>query len=149
MLIKLLENNEYLESMFTIEQCVHIEPWSKKILNDSFSERYINFGIFDENELIGYAIFDYVLDEATLQNIAIAKNKQSKGLGKELLQYALNYLNQEKHIKTVFLEVRISNIPAISLYKKLGFNQDYVRKNYYKTLDGNFEHALCFSKNFA
>ena len=79
MLIKLLENNEYLESMFTIEQSVHIEPWSKKILNDSFSERYINFGIFDENELIGYAIFDYVLDEATLQNIAIAKNKQSKG----------------------------------------------------------------------
>jgi len=44
--------------------------------------------------------------------------------------------------KTVFLEVRENNFSAISLYKKIGFKEINIRKNYYKDTG---ENALIMS----
>jgi ribosomal-protein-alanine N-acetyltransferase len=48
---------------------------------------------------------------------------------------AMNY-------KTIFLEVRTSNIQAINFYQKFGFIKDAIRDKYYKD---NSEDALLMS----
>ena len=48
--------------------------------------------------------------------------------------------------KKIFLEVRVSNIIAIDLYKASGFKEIGLRKNYYRTKDGR-EDAILMSKS--
>lgn len=69
-------------------------------------------------------------DDADLCRIAISEKYRRNHIADNLLENALNKL-KEKGIKRVLLEVRESNEPAISLYKKYGFEQIGIRKNYY------------------
>ncbi len=142
-----------VEKLASIEQVAHIHPWSEKIISECFAERYIvlilrettSLYTFADENICGYAIFDYVLDEATLQNICIVPSKQGQHLGHILLTEALAYLKKRYQIKKFFLEVRESNIKAINLYKNVGFAQDCIRKKYYHTPDGLREDAWCMS----
>jgi ribosomal-protein-alanine N-acetyltransferase len=83
------------------------------------------------DEYIGYASVDYLLDEANLLKIIISAKHRRKGYGKELLKYAIGLL-KEKEIRNVFLEVRVSNIPAKKLYESLNFKIINQRKKYYQ-----------------
>lgn len=145
---------QYLKHMLEIENAAHIDPWSENELSSSFDDRYFVYGIFAEEEnpenILGYAIYDYVLDTATLQNICITPRNQGNGLGFNLLSKSLELLAQSESfqpkLEKIFLEVRISNIKAINLYKKVGFVEDGIRKNYYPCASGR-EHALLMSKS--
>jgi ribosomal-protein-alanine N-acetyltransferase len=134
----------YLEQIIQIENQSHITPWSKDVLQSCFNDRYFVYGLIVDNELLGYAIYSFVLDEAELQNIAILPSAQGKGLGKQLLTHSLKQLHQHE-IKKVFLEVRVSNKIAINLYKSVGFNDDFIRRNYYHINKFETEDALCMS----
>ena len=52
----------------------------------------------------------------------------------------------EKEIERILLDVRISNEPAIAFYRKSGFADDGIRKNFY---DNPKEHALLMSASVA
>lgn len=129
-----------LDRIFAIEQAAHSVPWSLGTLKNSQGERYHNLKICDDNNIIGFAICQFVLDEANLFNIAIDPSYQGKGFGETLLRRLIADL-QDKNIATLWLEVRQSN-PAQKLYEKLGFNAVDIRKNYYPTLDGGRENAV-------
>lgn len=131
-----------LSQMVAIEISAHIHPWNSEQLKQSYGDRYYTVGLFKNNNLIGYAIFDYVLDECTLQNICVAPIEQGKKLGKKLLIESLSMIQKDLSIKHVFLEVRVSNIKAVNLYLQTGFKQDGIRKNYYITSDGSKEDAI-------
>ncbi|REF26126.1 [SSU ribosomal protein S18P]-alanine acetyltransferase [Xenorhabdus cabanillasii] len=120
---------------FQIEQISHAFPWSKKTFYSNQGERYLNYKIVLNDQMIGFAIVQCVLDEATLFNIAIHPEYQSQGHGKTLLKYLIDVLPQ-KQINTLWLEVRYSNRSAIRLYEDLGFNEVSIRKNYYPTATG-------------
>lgn len=82
-----------------------------------------------------------------LLNIGITDKNKKKGYGQMLLECLIDdsRLAKAEHI---FLEVRKSNIPAINLYKKLGFEQIYVRKNLYSNpLEDGFGMKLEILKN--
>ena len=74
-----------------------------------------------------------ICGEGEVINTATRKNKRRMGVATRLLNEAFSFC-REKGIKTLHLEVRETNTPAICLYKKLGFIKDGERKNYY---DGN------------
>ncbi|KAA1189811.1 ribosomal protein S18-alanine N-acetyltransferase [Photorhabdus heterorhabditis] len=120
---------------FLVEQTSHAFPWSEKTFFSNQGERYLNYKITINEQLIGFAITQWVLDEATLFNIAIHPDYQGKGYGKALLEYLISIL-PDKGMNTLWLEVRQSNYSAIRLYEHLGFNQVSVRKNYYPTATG-------------
>jgi len=65
---------------------------------------------------------------------------QGQGLGRKLLQHVKAAL-LEKGIASIFLEVRESNVIALSLYESEGFHEIDVRKNYYPTVNGR-ENAI-------
>jgi len=95
-----------------------------------------------QSQIIGFFIFYNVIDEMHILDITVAKEMQSKGIGALMLDYVLKKYGS-LNTKHFFLEVRASNKPAISLYKKSGFKIFMLRKNYY---DDNGEDALCMVK---
>ena len=81
--------------------------------------------------LIGYVIFYYVLDEGEIARVAVDPAYRRKGAAARLL-HAVEDFCEEKGIDRLMLEVRKSNVPAISFYREYGFAEDGIRKNYYK-----------------
>ncbi|OOF84470.1 ribosomal-protein-alanine N-acetyltransferase [Rodentibacter ratti] len=128
------------ERLYEIEQQAHLVPWSFGTLKNNQGERYLNLKLVKDNRIIGFAICQIVLDEATLFNIAVEPAMKGKGLGKLLLNELMIQL-KEKNIQTLWLEVRESN-PARWLYEKQGFNEVDIRKNYYPMPDGRRENAV-------
>lgn len=135
----------YSKDIFKIENEVFAHPWSaqsiENLLND---EKSAVFVAVSDNEVCGYCGVNTVLDEGYITNIAVLKNYRRQGIGNELLN-ALCKFAKEKNLAFLTLEVRKSNTPAISLYKKYGFEQAGERKNYYSS---PVENALLLTKYF-
>lgn len=128
------------ERLYEIEQQAHLVPWSLGTLKNNQGERYLNLKLIENNQIIGFAICQTVLDEATLFNIAILPNYQGCGFGKLLLGELIFQL-KERGVQTLWLEVREST-PARFLYEKIGFNEVDIRKNYYPKPSGGRENAI-------
>jgi ribosomal-protein-alanine N-acetyltransferase len=94
-----------------------------------------------EEKAVGYIHLGLAADEAEVYGLAVRKEEEGKGYGRKLMEAAFKYL-QERQVKTVFLEVRPSNLRALSLYKNLGFQWYRTRKAYYD----NGEDGLCLLK---
>lgn len=89
-------------------------------------------------ELVGYAGYWLLDDEANLMNIAVTPAWQGRGLGEFLLLGTLAEL-QRAGATVCTLEVRVSNARAQALYRKLGFEVTGRRRHYYQD---NGEDAL-------
>lgn len=63
-------------------------------------------------------------------SIAVLPGYRRKGIGQALIGKAMESM-RIYNAKQCFLEVRVSNIPAISLYKKMGFEISRVIREYY------------------
>ena len=138
-LILSIDENDF-ERLYEIERQAHLIPWSFGTLKNNRGERYLNLKLVENNHIIGFAICQTVLDEATLFNIAVEPTRQGKGMGELLLRELMTRLT-ERAVKTLWLEVRESN-PARHLYEKLGFNEVDIRKNYYPLPNGGRENAV-------
>jgi ribosomal-protein-alanine N-acetyltransferase len=89
-----------------------------------------NTSTFNSTQTVGFAVIRQVDTDGEILQIAVDKNVRNSGFGSKLLQNILTYA-QKSGFKSVFLEVRKSNLPAIKLYKKHGFTIQRTRKNYY------------------
>ena len=68
-----------------------------------------------------------VCGEAEINNIGVLEKFRRMGIAKALFDSAYNAAKAEKW----YLEVRESNLGAISFYEKLGFERVGMRKNFY------------------
>ena len=71
-----------------------------------------------------------MLDEAQIINVATNVAFRGKGYAKDVLAKVFEECS-EREITFISLEVRESNVPAISLYQSLGFTIEGTRKNFY------------------
>ena len=108
-----------------------VNNWSRNLffeeINNPFS---YNFVLASNNIIVGYLNFWVVPEGIELNNIAIHENYRGKGYGKLLLQFLIECGKVFKSEK-IFLEVKEDNLIAQKLYKKYGFKEIYIRKNYY------------------
>ena len=93
-------------------------------------------------KIVGFAGIIPIVDEADISNIVVHKDFRNKHIGSYLLEALLN-LATSLNLKTINLEVRESNIPAIKLYEKFGFEVCGLRKKYYD----NIENAILMKKS--
>ena len=93
-----------------------------------------------EGQLLAVVWLNIFQDEAEIIDFRVDISMRRQGVGRHLLNEALNALNLSG-IKTVFLEVRRSNVAAITLYESAGFATIEQRNNYYETASGR-EDAL-------
>ena len=120
------------------DQHVEEKALYEEIIENKVSRYYM--ALF-ENERIGYIGVWIPRPNAEILTLYIKEEFRKKSYGVVLLEFMLDQLAEE-NIESVTLEVRVSNVAAISLYKKVGFEQVSIRKNYYK--DG--EDALLMYK---
>ncbi len=107
-------------------------PWSEETIKAMLlSEQTALIGAFKGEKLVGFTALEWILDEGSLSEIAVLMEHRREKIGERLMLKLLE-LAKEKKLSFVTLEVRESNAPAISLYKKFGFEDVGIRKNYYK-----------------
>ncbi len=80
--------------------------------------------------VLGYAVACPLWPQAELETIAVVAGSQRRGIARGLLQALIGQL-REAGIGELFLEVRVSNAPAIALYRGLGFQETGIRPDYY------------------
>ncbi len=126
---------EDLDSVAAMEKENFSVPWSRdsfegSLLQDNYRMVVVNSDT-DEDEVLGYCCFYYVLDEAEIANVCIRKDMRNQGLGFAMMSFVIK-LAKELGVSTMYLEVRESNTAAQALYKKLGFFENGRRKNFYE-----------------
>ena len=133
-----------LDDIYDLDVQTFAMPWSKEALSYDILENDNAFVIVAEyeGEFAGYADIWTVLDEADLNSIAVRVDFRRKGIG-DAIMLAMTEMLSANGVATINLEVRFSNMPAIKLYKKYGFNECGVRPGYY--LD-NGEDALIMKR---
>jgi ribosomal-protein-alanine N-acetyltransferase len=115
-----------------LEKELFSAPWSEAMFSEEIKGHYAYILQKDENkEIIGYLCGWKLLDEFTITNIGISQKFQRMGFGAKLVKFIISKLLYEKCFK-FYLEVRKSNLKAIQLYKKFGFEQTGLRVNYYQ-----------------
>jgi ribosomal-protein-alanine N-acetyltransferase len=129
-----------LEAVMAVERDAFPTPWDSDIFkNEIISNQFAHYLVYEIKEvIIGYCGLWIVMDEAQITNIAIHSSYRGKNHGEQLLRYVIAFVKQMGVIK-LSLEVRVSNHVAQSLYRKVGFRDGGIRKNYYAD---NLEDAL-------
>ncbi len=113
------------------EQCFSNDRWSYR----TFANCYENpafYGIVavDGDEIIGYAGITVASDSADIENILVAERYRRSGVGSKLVKELIKHA-RKKGASQIFLEVRVSNVPAMCMYLKYGFVGSYARTRYY------------------
>ena len=128
-----------LQDLLIIEQMNSFSPWTSSQFTEAHNYIYV---LLCESVVIGFVALTQSYDQAELQNFSIHRDYQNLGYGKPLLDFAFQHLSRD--VKTIFLEVRVSNFTAIRLYHNLGFEEIGNRRDYYQTEFGR-EDALIMS----
>ena len=87
-------------------------------------------------QILGVGCVWAILDEAHITTLAIDPTVQRQGWGSVMLQ-ALLRAARRRELEWATLEVRVSNLGAIALYKKFGFESVGERKKYYQNPEEN------------
>ena len=133
-----------LDEVLAIEFAVCPFPWGSGNFSDSLSSGYSCWVCRVDGTLIGYFVLMLIVDEAHLLTISVAAKRQKLGFGARLLRQAMDIALQ-RGARTLLLEVRPSNVSALSLYRQYGFKQIGVRRDYYPAEHGR-EDALVLTR---
>tara|TARA_Y100001960_G_C14707869_1_gene845343 strand:+ start:720 stop:1214 length:495 start_codon:yes stop_codon:yes gene_type:complete len=134
-----------IDIVLDIERQSNPFPWTIKNFQDCIEKGYYSLVLKEAKQVIGFAILSVSTEESHLLNIGLASSRRGQGLGRELLEKMI-MAAEVMGSKKIFLEVRVSNIIAIDLYKASGFKEIGLRKNYYRLKDGR-EDAILMSKS--
>lgn len=118
--------------ILAIEKQSFSTPWSEKSFRMSLENPITHaFVKMHEGKVVGYALYSVLFEDCELYNIAVSPENRGQGIGNEMLSAVLNdCLRRGGEI--LRLEVRNSNLAARSLYRKFGFIEEGIRKNYYQ-----------------
>lgn len=138
-------SKKHIGGMVRLEnECFSI-PWTEGMFVKDFNnEHTCYFVALNGDEVIGYCGMWVLTDEGQITNIAVSSEYRNLGIATDLIE-KLFEICIKRHLLSITLEVREGNIPAVNLYKKLGFKEVGLRKNYYKNPS---ENALLMTKEF-
>lgn len=133
----IIENfsEHHLDDVMEIESYSNPTPWSKHTFEKILELRSMSFVVIHNSKLIGFCIANKVLDECHLQNISVAEGMRRQGVGDFMVDILFKRMKLFE-LKTALLEVRRSNKIAHDFYRKNGFQELSVRKDYYQTKNG-------------
>ena len=118
------------------------EGWSaESFRSEAEKENGCVLYIMENNCIAALLTGYYAVGEGDITNVAVHPDFRRKGLAKLLIEEFGKIL--PKDTESIFLEVRESNAPAISLYESCGFRQIGLRKNFYSSPR---EHAVIMEK---
>ena len=120
-----------IPSVLSIEEQNSDDPWSQLQFTTSIeNSKNLCYCLSLNGKTIGYLIAMLALDTADILNIGIDPDFKRQGCGSALLNHLIEEL-RKINISEILLEVRAGNKSAIQFYKRQGFEEISVRKNYY------------------
>lgn len=124
MIVELTENNlSEIENTF-----INIDEIKNEFQNNPFAKILL---YKEDSKVIGYLYYSDIYDRAEINQFEVEISHRNCGKGKILLNKMLELVD-----KSVTLEVKKDNLPAIHLYESVGFVEKAIRKGYYQGIDG-------------
>lgn len=127
-----------LDAVREIERLSFSNPWSDNTFRGEIQNTAVSFPMVvvrrPGEEVVGYIIYWKIRDDVQVNNIAVHPDCRGLGLGEAMMRFAIAK-SREAGATFITLEVRQSNTPALTLYRKLGFEVMGTRKNYYTKPD--------------
>ncbi len=131
---------EDIDQILKIEELSFATPWTRQSFENelNLNQFAVYLVLEKEGQIVGYCGMWLIVDEAHITNIAVLPEFRGQKLGEGILRMIME-VAKKRGAKSMTLEVRVSNTVAQSLYRKLGFMNGGIRKNYYTD---NYEDAL-------
>ena len=127
-----LMNEAHVAQIAQLEKRCFSDPWSENSIRSELTGRLSLWVVaLDGDTVAGYIGSQSVLGESDMMNVAVAPEYRRQGIAQALILELIRRLSQQGN-RSLMLEVRASNTPAITLYHKLGFAQVGRRPNYYR-----------------
>ncbi len=124
MIIEITKDNiDELNNSFISKDYIQTE-----LENNPFAKILI---LKENNEVIGYIYYSDIYERAEINQFEIDYFHRNCGKGNILLKRMIEIVG-----KSITLEVKEDNLPAITLYEKNGFVKKTIRKGYYREKDG-------------
>ncbi len=133
----------WMDAVLAVEQQAYTHPWSRGNFLDSIRSGYQAQVLVGDDQLIGYFVAMKGVDEVHLLNITVAPAFQRQGWSRVMLD-ALATWSRGQGAQWLWLEVRVSNTRAYSVYLAHGYQRVGVRKAYYPAFEGR-EDAIVMS----
>ena len=131
MIIETMKSS-HVAQIAQLEKICFSDPWSEKSIASELNNGLAFWLTAMEGEQVaGYIGSQTVMDESDMMNVAVHPDFRRKGIAEALVNALVEAL-KSKGSRCLTLEVRASNVPAITLYEKLGFSEIGRRKNYYR-----------------
>jgi ribosomal-protein-alanine N-acetyltransferase len=129
-----------LDTVEEIERASYPTPWSRTMFAAELRKpSALALGAYaDSGRLVGYAFVSRYVDAWHVMNVAVAPEYRRRGIATELLERLFEVTAGDQR-RGYTLEVRVSNLGAIQLYERLGFQSRGIRRGYYTD---NREDAL-------
>lgn len=131
---------EDLDDVLEVEVNSFATPWSRDaFFNELTKNQFAHYLVAEvDQKVVGYCGVWIIVDEAHITNIALLPDYRGLRLGEALLGRIIE-LARELGTLRITLEVRVSNVRAQNLYRKFGFEDGALRKQYYTD---NMEDAV-------
>lgn len=129
-----------IDNVVEVEKDCFSTPWSRESFLREVTNNELALYLVAkiENRAVGYIGVWEILNEGHITNVAVHSSYRNLGIGNMLVSKLLS-LCKKSGIDAFTLEVRESNVTAKNLYKKHGFEECGMRKNYYQD---NNENAI-------
>ena len=136
-----------VDEVSLLERAIFPMPWPGQAFVHELKEGPTSFCLVarDGALLAGYLVAWFVYDEAHLGNIAVRPELRRRGVATRLMQRLIKEA-EDRSVRRMTLEVRVSNIEAIRIYRGFGFRAISIRRGYYVD---NREDAFVMLKEFA
>jgi ribosomal-protein-alanine N-acetyltransferase len=124
-----------LDAVLAIEQVSFPKPWQREHFQHEINSLY-SFPFIAEctGVIVGYVCLMSLFEEAQILDITVAPEWRGKGVARVLMDHAIQ-VAQEKGAEVLALEVRASNVAAITLYERCSFIRTGIRSKYYEGVD--------------
>lgn len=135
-----------LDAILDIEGKSFTSPWSRETLLEELDGKAWSYVQAAElqNAVVGFIVYWIVLNEIHLLNLAVHPDWRRMGIAAAMMHHLL--ANAKSHdVSEIFLEVRVSNRNAQTLYRRFGFKPIGMRRNYY-TDNGEDAIVMCLRR---
>lgn len=121
-----------IEVVLEIEAETFSSPWQHETFSALLDRPGVELLVLEDaaEGVIGYAVLWCVLDQGELANVAVAQGRRGRGLGRHLIARVLD-VARDRGVTKMYLEVRSSNDRAAELYRRFGFTEVGLRRDYY------------------
>ena len=114
------------------KECFGRDAWSINALIGEFNNAFSHlFACEIDGKIVGYVCVRIMYEEAQICNLAVLPEHRRKGIATELLGEVATF-SKEKGCERAELEVNVENLPAVELYRKCGYKEEGIRKNFYR-----------------